>query len=176
LRKVLYLMGILSDADVQWLASYGVKSVVPAGAFLVRRGVAIDHLYILLDGRLSIELANGVEAATLMTGEVVGEISFVDSRPPLASVRAQLPSVVLGIDKTHLKLKLESDGGFGSRFYKAIALFLADRLRSTTGRLGYGGPADEEETEDDLDELDSDFMQLISMANVRFEFLMRSME
>jgi len=173
-RKVLYLMGILSDADVQWLASHGVKSVVPAGTFLVKRGVAIDHLYILLDGRLSIELANGVEAATLMTGEVVGEISFVDSRSPLASVRAQLPSIVLGIDKTLLKVKLESDGGFGSRFYRAIALFLADRLRSTTGRLGYGGAGDEEEISDDLDELDGDFMQMISMANVRFDFLMRS--
>jgi len=177
MRKALYLMGILNDSDVQWIADHAVKSVVPAGAVLIEQGVAIGHLYILLDGRVSVQLANGVEVAVLMTGEIVGEISFVDSRPPLASAVAQVPSLVLAIEKAVLQRKLDADGQFGSRFYKALALFLADRLRSTTGRLGYAvAGGNEDAAEDGPDELGSDFMESISMANVRFDMLVRSVK
>jgi hypothetical protein len=56
-------------------------------------------------------------------------------------------------------------------------LFLADRLRSTTGRLGYAVAGGNEDTpEDDPDELGSDFMESISMANVRFDMLVRSVK
>jgi CRP/FNR family transcriptional regulator, cyclic AMP receptor protein len=175
MRKVLYLMGILSDTDVQWMADTGRKKVFPAGAVLIQQGAPVEQLYILVDGRLSVEIGNSVQIATLMAGEVIGEISFVDSRAPLASVVAQVPSIVISIEKSILKKKLESDSQFGSRFYHAVALFLADRLRSTTGRLGYKGPKDDtDEIAEDPDELDMDFMQTVSMANVRFDMLIRN--
>ena len=173
MRKVLYLMGILNDIDVQWLATKGSKMLVDQGATLITQGLPVQHLFIVLDGRLSVEV-NDVPVATLLSGEVIGEISFVDSRPPLASVVALVPTIVLGIDKAFLKQKLEADGQFGSRFYRAIALFLADRLRTTTSRLGYASNGKEETIEEDPDELDADFMQVVSMANVRFDFLIRS--
>jgi CRP/FNR family cyclic AMP-dependent transcriptional regulator len=175
MRKVLYLMGILNDTDVQWMADNGRKTVFPTGAVLIKQGAQVEQLFILIDGRLAVEIGSGVQIATLMAGEVIGEISFVDSRAPLASVVAQVPSIAIGIEKSVLKKKLESDSQFGSRFYHAIALFLADRLRSTTGRLGYKDPdSDAEETAEDPDELDMDFMQRVSMANVRFEMLIRN--
>jgi CRP/FNR family transcriptional regulator, cyclic AMP receptor protein len=175
-RKALYLMGILNDTDVHWLAKKGIKSVFEAGSVVIRQGSPIQHLYIVLDGRLSVQVGN-ITIATLMAGEVIGEISFVDSRPPLASVIAEVPTIVLGIERSLLKKKLESDGHFGARFYHAIALFLADRLRSTTGRLGYKSATDEPDADlDDPDELDADFMQVVSMANVRFDFLIRSLD
>jgi len=170
MRKVLYLMGILHDTDVQWMADTGIKSVFPAGAILIQQGAPVEQIYILLDGRLSVEIGGGTQVAMLMAGEIVGEVSFVDSRPPLASVVALVPSIVLGISKSALNKKLESDAHFSSRFYKAIALFLADRLRSTTGNLGYKGSVGEQ----DPDELDLDLMQTVSMANVRFEMLIRN--
>lgn len=175
MRKVLYLMGILNDSDIQWLADNGRKSVFAPGGVLIRQGSTVEYLYIVLDGRLSVELANGVKVTTLMAGEVIGEISFVDSRPPLASVVAQIPTTVLGIEKSALRMKLESDGHFGARFYRAVALFLADRLRSTTALLGYGEPGSRNEQEEsNADELGVDLMQSVSLANVRFDFLIRS--
>jgi len=166
-------MGILEDSDIQWIVDNGIKFSFSAEEVLIQHGVPIEYLYILLDGRLSVQLPNGIQVAMLMVGEVIGEISFVDSRPPLASVVAELPSVVLGIEKRLLSAKLASDGSFGSRFYRGIALFLADRLRSTTGRLGYGDATDTKSLVDDPDELNGDFMQMISVANIRFEYLMR---
>ena len=176
MRKVLYLMGILTDLDVQWLANKGIKSVFEAGAVLIEQGKPVQQLYIVLDGRLSVEIGNGVKIATLLAGEVIGEISFVDSRPPLASVIAQTRTMVLGIEKAQLKQKLDADGHFGARFYQAVALFLADRLRTTTDRLGYGVPTGDPEDESDPDELDTNLMQAVSMANVRFDFLIRSVK
>ena len=99
-------MGILDDTDVQWLASNGSKSVFAAGEVLIRQGMPMERLYIVLDGRLLVELGSGVQLVTLKPGEVIGEISFVDSRPPLASLVAQVPTVVLGIEKAVLKKKL----------------------------------------------------------------------
>ena len=43
--------------------------------------------------------------------------------------------------------------------------------------LGYTAPTDHEEAiGEDPDELDADFMQVVSMANVRFDFLIRSVQ
>lgn len=44
--------------------------------------------------------------------------------------------IVLAISREKLGAKIQRDPSFGLRFYKAIAFFLADRLRTTTGRLG----------------------------------------
>lgn len=172
MRKVLLLMGILNDTDVQWLATNGRKNTVQPGAVLIREGVPVPSLFILLDGRLAVQVGNGMEVAILQTGEVVGEVSFVDSRPPLASVVVQSTSVVLAVEQTLLKRKLASDTAFASRFYHAIALSLADRLRSTTSRLSGNNTGEE----GDADELDADLMNVISVANVRFDMLLRSVQ
>src|ERR1700730_9052502 len=82
-RKVLYLMGILDDQDVEWLGKNGVMRNVPSGTILIHEGVSvspIDDVYVVLDGRLSV-LVQGIgnrEIAVLYAGEIVGEMSFVD--------------------------------------------------------------------------------------------------
>jgi len=53
MRKVLYLMGIMDDRDVEWLGKSGTAKYVPSGAVLIREGSAIEDVFIVLDGRLS---------------------------------------------------------------------------------------------------------------------------
>ena len=84
---------------------------------------------------------NGDEAGALrgcVVEAVVGEMSFLDSQPPSASVRAVKKSWVLAISRKSLTDKLASDMAFAARFYRALGVFLSDRLRSTLGLLGYG--------------------------------------
>ena len=61
---------------------------------LIEQGVPVDSVFILLDGRLAVWLRprHGPEReiARLNAGEIVGEMSFVDARPPSATVRAAL--------------------------------------------------------------------------------------
>jgi CRP/FNR family transcriptional regulator, cyclic AMP receptor protein len=82
-------------------------------------------------------LREGQEVARLGAGEVIGEIGFVDSAPPSATVTAAGSAAVLALSNTLLQQHLTSDAAFAARFYRALAIFLADRLRATTRRLGY---------------------------------------
>ena len=91
MRKAMYLMGVLDDMDIEWLATHGSGLLAPRGKTLVREGQALDSVFVLLDGELSVTTGSK-QIATLYAGEVVGEISFVDSRPPLATVTASVDS------------------------------------------------------------------------------------
>ena len=42
-----------------------------------------------------------------MAGDIVGEISFVHSKPPLASVIAARDSLILSIERDALRLKID---------------------------------------------------------------------
>lgn len=173
MRKSLMLMGILDDSDVEWLSATGDLKYITAGTVLIREGQPIDALFILLDGRLAVSVGS-LEAeplAILLSGELVGEISFVDSRPPIASVAAIEDAHVLAVPREALLAKIERDSNFGLRFYKALAFFLADRLRTVTGRLGYG--TQQSLDPDAIDELNDDIMDHVSMAAVRFDNLLK---
>jgi hypothetical protein len=58
--------------------------------------------------------------------------------------------------------KLDSDKGFGSRFYQALAVVLADRLRDA--RRSSGNPAVTDETAISDDELDAGILDRLSDA------------
>src|ERR1039457_3174204 len=132
-RKAMYLMGALEDSDIEWLAANGTALRLSQGQVLVREGQPVDSLFVVLDGQLAVQ-AGGAHLATLLAGEVVGEISFVDSRPPLATATALDGARVLAVRREVLQTKLASDSKFAANFYRALPIFLADRLRATTTR------------------------------------------
>jgi CRP/FNR family transcriptional regulator, cyclic AMP receptor protein len=167
MRKVLHLMGTLNDQDIDWLARHGQTRFAPAGLSVIDEGRPIDALFVLLEGRLSVRkgTADSREVAILYPGEVLGEISFVDTRPPSASVVPMEDSHIFAVPKDLLTQKLEADSGFAARFYRALATFLVDRLRTTTAHLGYGTwPADTQ-----TDEIDDATLDDISLAARRFD-------
>ncbi|WP_205370839.1 cyclic nucleotide-binding domain-containing protein [Thermoleptolyngbya sp. PKUAC-SCTB121] len=141
MQKVLCILGELSDRDIDWLVQVGRKQQVPAGSVLIYEGHPVDTLYILLDGTLvvSISALDGRQIARLSSGELVGEMSFIDSRPPSATVQTLEDSTVLAIPRAQLAEKLQQDEGFGCRFYRALAILLSQRLRGTVKQLGDEG-------------------------------------
>jgi CRP/FNR family cyclic AMP-dependent transcriptional regulator len=171
MRKALHLLGIMDDIDIDWLATVGTQRRIKIGELLIEEKKPIDSIYIVLDGKLSVVVGgtNGKHIATLLQGEVVGEMSFVDSHLPSASVVAEENSLLLSIDRKELTTKLARDQAFAARFYHAIANFLADRLYVTVGRLGYGS------AQQDVDggELQDAAMDNIDLAAVRFDKLLR---
>jgi bacteriocin-type transport-associated protein len=175
MRKVLYILGELTDQDVDWLMAHGRKVQVPKGATLIQVKQAADTVYIVLEGRLRVSLPgnDALTLAKLGAGEIVGEMSFVDDRPPSANVTATEPSVVLSIPHADLEAKLGADAGFASRFYRALAVFLSDRLRSTMVQLGAreGGPTAEELNE--ATELNSNVLASLHMAGGRFDRMLK---
>src|SRR5476649_2161043 len=118
MRKALLFLGILNDTDVDWMIASGTRQVVPAGSVLIREGQPVQSVFLVLDGTFVVSTAalGAKQIARLMCGEIVGEMSFVDSRPPSASVTASEPSAVLAISRHVLVEKLEKDVEFAARF------------------------------------------------------------
>ncbi len=175
MRKVLYILGQLDDLDVSWIARNGLRRSLPPGTALVRERVPCGSVFILLDGEMSVDIEGLGRVASLGAGEMIGELSFVDSAPPSATVTAQSQCSVLEIDKRTLSAQLDQDDGFAKRFYRAIALFLADRLRGTVRRMGYGAAASLDTDDVLADELDEKLLDTVSLAGDRFDRLMRTL-
>ncbi len=173
MKKVLYILGQLSDSDVDWIARNGQRVKHGRGDELIRQGVASAHLYFILDGEVAILTAKGFELARIGSGEILGEMSLVDSRPPSASAVVMEQAYVLALEKSVLGHKLDSDTGFAARFYRAIAIFLSERMRSTVSRMGYGDDTPEEGVKED--ELDIRVLDNVHLAGARFERLLQKL-
>ena len=171
MRKVLYLFGLMTDADIEWMARTGVQRWVEPGELLIREGVPLPALILVLEGELGVSVRGAGEVARLEVGDVVGEMSFVDSAPPSATVGALTRTRILALDKTALTRRLEGDVGFGYRFYRALAIFLADRLRGTNRRMRDGENLVGEAPF--ADELDVNVLDNISHAGDGFHQLLR---
>jgi CRP/FNR family transcriptional regulator, cyclic AMP receptor protein len=168
MRKVLFILGQLSDKDAEWLGKSGRRMQLPPGSFLIKQGIHADALYILLDGELEVDVSGLGKVARLLPGEVVGEMSFVDKSAPSASVIALTQAMVLAIDKATIEAKIDADHGFGMRFYRALATFLSDRLR---GRQSNGN-SDGSLANEAEDELDDSVLDGVSLAGERFNRLL----
>jgi len=150
------LLKELTNSDIDWMIAIGDRREIAAGTVLIQGGEAINSLHILLDGILTVTIAEpdnnpltrafaaieGIEApnreiARLSSGEVVGEVPFVvGTRLTTTTVKAVEKSLVLSISQQELAAKLQQDVGFASRFYRAIAIMLSDRLQSIINQLG----------------------------------------
>lgn len=171
MRKVLHFFDLLEDVDAEWIALQGTRCFVEAGQVLIHEGQNIKSIYIVMDGELSVSsrAAQNKVVATLLSGEIVGEMSFVNSRPPSASVTAKRNSNVLCLSRELMLEKMAKDTGFAARFYRGIATFLSDRLKTTVSNFGYGAVTEES----DPTELDDETMDRVSLAATRFDNLMQ---
>lgn len=163
MRKVLFIFGQLSDADIEWLTKNGGRKRLTKSSVLIQEGVPVDTFYIVLDGELSVlQGKEQREIARLGGGEIAGEMSFVDLKPPSATVKARTDVVVYAIPAATLGAALEKNVGFAARFYKAVATFLSDRVRKAT------------DPEFD-DELDDSVLDSVDRAGMRFTMFSRQL-
>jgi CRP-like cAMP-binding protein len=174
MKKVLFLFGELNDLDVDWLISHGKEERSAQGTVLIQQGKPTDALYIVLEGAFVVKAAGAKDpVGNLGPGEIVGEMSFIDSRPPSTTVQASAHSVVYSIPRTSLSAQLKADTGFAARFYRALSMFLSYRLRKLTLRMAEG-PRDVPEAESP-DELDSQVLDGVYMAGKRFQRLLQGL-
>lgn len=176
-KNALFILGGLDDKDLQWIISRGKTQILPPGETLIYEGRTISALYIIISGLLTVSISPSGERelAQLSRGEVVGEISFIDSRPPLATVKAIEESLVLAVPRYELTTQLHRNSGFASRFYQGICLCLASRMRGTVRRLGY------ESEEDDMKELEAEDLSestqgFLALAEAKFNWLVQNLK
>jgi CRP-like cAMP-binding protein len=173
-KKVLYILGLLDDRDIDWMTTVGTKVTLRPGQKLVEEGVHAGAVSIIVKGNVDIVIG-GRTVANVGSGEIVGEISLLDSRPPSATVQAAVPTQALSISIHDMKSRLASDPGFAGRLYHALAVFLAQRLRRNNLQLMVGTSKEiviDQDKQDEMDEIDPDVLEQITLAGNRFQMIM----
>ncbi len=175
MKKILYIFSELQDSDMHWLASAGETRSFAPGQQVAVENAPLTEVSIVLEGSLRV-LRGGVESDHLDIGEVIGDLSMLDSGLSQDTVLAVEDSKVFAIPQHRLRAKLELDPGFGSRFYRALSVFLNKRLHTA--------PSEESTTtlESALDapgagdELSDGMLDGIAAAGVRFDWFRQHVE
>ncbi|AVH62274.1 cyclic nucleotide-binding domain-containing protein [Nostoc sp. 'Peltigera membranacea cyanobiont' N6] len=197
IREILFTFAELNDSDIGWMIVAGNAMRIPAGTVLFQAGRPVDALYILLDGKMVASIAEDTsnpltrafstleetdhierEFARLSRGDIVGETPFVEASPPAMTIRAVEDAIVLSIPKWRLSAKLLHDVAFAARFYRVLAILLADKQQGIINSLGYGRISyssgkslDERLTYED--ELSSSFLAQVTLAGTRFDWMLK---
>ncbi|BAY30906.1 cyclic nucleotide-binding protein [Nostoc carneum NIES-2107] len=200
IREILFTFAELSDSDIGWMIAAGEAKRILAGEVLFQAGRPVDAFYILLDGKMVASTAEDAsnpltrafsnlentetietEFARLSRGDMVGETPFVEASPPPMTIRAIEDAIVLSIPRWRLAAKLLHDVGFAARFYRVLAILLADKQQGIINRLGYGRityssgkSLDSSLTYED--ELSSGFLAQVTLAGTRFDWMLKQLK
>ena len=93
-----------------------------------------------------------------------------------ASVIATEDSFVYAVRRDRLQSKLRIDTGFASRFYRALGLLLADRLRTTTSQLAVGNFRDLDSDNEQAGEISPEIMEALDLAGARFDRMLKELQ
>jgi len=128
----------LTPNDWILIESKAKRISVELGQEIIKEGAWIDHLYVLRRGSASVELEGTTSRAliaTLSAGDVCGEMAFLVDRTATASVVAKDEVEVDAIWADDLRQLIAAFPRFGVRFYRSLAVLLAQRLRQTSREL-----------------------------------------
>ena len=128
----------LTRNDWTLIESKAKRISVRLGQEIIKEGTRIDHLYVLRRGSASVELEGTTSRsviATLNAGDVCGEMAFLGDSTATAAVVAKDEVEVDAIWADDLREIVAAFPGFGVRFYRSLAVILAQRLRQTSKEL-----------------------------------------
>ncbi|HEY4083858.1 MAG TPA: Crp/Fnr family transcriptional regulator [Burkholderiaceae bacterium] len=97
------LFSLLTTDQAQSIADSVVKRRFKRGELIVEQGTKSNALFILLNGRARVLTADSrgreVILAVLQTGDYVGEMSLIDNEPHSATVRAEVQTDMLVLNR-----------------------------------------------------------------------------
>lgn len=121
------------DKEIQSILGLGSRANYGAGEQVIQMGSEEDRdIYIVITGELEAYHAvpGGEKRLTVLrSGDLFGEMSFVDGRPRSANVRALDDVVLLRIRPEDLDSFCKKNPAVALMFMKEIARILSSRLR-----------------------------------------------
>jgi signal transduction histidine kinase len=128
------LFAELPEDDLQQLCPETVEVKLAPGEELFAEGSTGDRAYVIQRGQLEI-IKNSTEGEVLLavreTGEVIGEMSLLESTPRMASVRARTDSLLYAITKDQLEELLATSPTAANAMFHTVL----SRWRSTEAML-----------------------------------------
>lgn len=104
------------------------------GQYLLHEGEESTEMYYLQSGSLAVLKRKGdreQQIGTIIAGELVGEMSFLDKHPRSASVKAISESILVVVPSDKLEQTLQGL----PKWFTALLFTLLDRLRKANARI-----------------------------------------
>jgi sulfate permease, SulP family len=102
------------------------------GEYLIRRGEAADDVFVVLSGRIrvQIELPDGrtLRLRTMTPGAIVGDIAFYTGQRRTADVVVDEDSTLMRVSAADLRRIEETNGALASQIHRLFAKTLAEKL------------------------------------------------
>ncbi|WP_437944173.1 cyclic nucleotide-binding domain-containing protein [Sorangium sp. So ce281] len=125
----------LPAAHLACLAEGAFARSFPEGAFLLREGGEADTLYLLAQGRVTLEIHRPgrapVQVESLTGGDILGLHWLFPPRRWVLDARAVTPVRSIGLDAAHLRACSDADPGLGY----AVSLRLLRQLYARLERV-----------------------------------------
>jgi len=125
----------LTPNDWALLRSRSHSRLFRKGEFIIPINSRPSSVFILKNGSATVEVTRGNPIAKLTTGDICGEMSFIENTVASASVVADSDTEVDVLDLPEISAIFDSYPHLEARFYKSIALLLSRRLRRTSSEL-----------------------------------------
>ncbi len=131
------LIGSMSAEQGRRLLAIGTEKNLEAGLVLLEEARPVQAMYFIVDGLFHVRTAQlGEEpVAVLGSGEVIGEMSFLDPHEASASVVAAEDSRVLVLPHHKIRDFLDTEPRLATEFYRRLGILEVRRLRRTMGHL-----------------------------------------
>jgi CRP/FNR family transcriptional regulator, cyclic AMP receptor protein len=129
----------LQAEDLARMAEGASERRLDAGDFVIRHGGLADALYLLIDGDVSLEMADpGREPTTVETlhgGDTIGWSWLYPPSTWAFDARCRAATQLWCLDGAHLRQLMETDPRFGHELALRIGRLLAERLHATRAQL-----------------------------------------
>jgi CRP-like cAMP-binding protein len=122
------------DERVDCLA-LGTVAMHERGAALLRTGERRRALHVLLGGEAEVRRSDGALLSRLVSGDVYGEMSFVQISGASADVTATTDGTTLTLTEVQLDELFRERPGLAAGLYRSLAAELSRRLRALSERF-----------------------------------------
>ncbi len=128
----------LNQNDWNLIESKATRMLFALGQEIIQEAALIEHLYVIRRGSASVRISGSASPsviAKLLAGDVCGEMAFLGSGRSTAAVVANEEVEIDAIHVEEMRKLVQAFPGFGMRFYRSLAVILAERLRQTSRQL-----------------------------------------
>lgn len=175
MRSSLIFLSYLEDADVAWMVQACRKLSRSPGEVIIERGAVNKDIYLLVEGKCSVTAANNLSLGEIESGDLIGEVSYVDERRTTSQVSAQTPVVLAHLSAQTLAGKLQTDLGFAARFYRGVASVLAFRLRKNLQATITRQSNVLSSSEEFVGEIDTTDLDATARSGARLAFMLKAL-
>ncbi len=137
--KSIYLFKDMTNDELKKVAKICAPREVMAGQEIFITGQSAESFFVIQQGTVKIlkttSKGDDLQLTTLATGSHFGEMPFLSGDARSATAQATETTYMIEIPFQGLKNLLSEDVQISDKFHRALARFLAQRLKNTSGDL-----------------------------------------